>query len=172
MIKKLMFYTLIGVVGVQPCMQAADMPMSAQAAAVMAMNAQAAADIAGPYREAVGSVVQTVISEGKEVFVPLGSAMFNLGNACIKGVLAGGRILWVTTKLGAKCLYVLSEGCMHLIRFSANHPQFVTGVAVGVVATYSYDQYNKRQAKQYRQKAANEIRDVAKLIRGQALSVN
>ncbi len=162
-----MFYTLIGVAGVQPCMQADD---------TITMGAQAAADIAGPYlqvgEKAVGSVVQTVISEGKEVVVPLGSAMFNLGNACIKGVLAGGRILWVTTKLGAKCLYVLSEGCMHLIRFSANHPQFVTGVAVGVVATYSYDQYNKRQAKQYRQKAANEIRDVAKLIKGHALPVN
>ena len=157
MFKKFMLYALIGVIGVQPCMQAAD----------VARTAQAVSDCVNPCIDTAIEAGHIVASEGKKVIVPLASALFNIGDACVNGVRAGGHILWVTTKLGAKCIYVLSEGCVHLIRFSADHPQFVTGVAVGAGAAYLINKYNKWQAKQYKQQTARDIRETARLIKGQ-----
>jgi len=145
MFKKCMLYTCIGLIGLQPCAQA---------------YAQSG------YYDAVAETVEIVISEGEKIVVPLTSAIVNIGDACVNGVIAGGRILWVTTKLGAKCAYVLSEGCLYLARFSGEHPQFVTGLAVGVGAAYIISEWKRREANYYRQNRDREIRGTVRVARG------
>lgn len=143
MFKKFMLYALIGVIGVQPYMVDAGVSL-----------------------DAAPEVVQTVISEGEKIIVPLASAMWNLGDACVNGVVAGGRILWVTTKLGVKCVCILSEGCVYLAEFSATNPQFVSGVAVGAGAACLIFKYLKWQKKQGLNDAAYTVRTGNRIIDG------
>lgn len=165
MFKKFILSTLMCALSIQPCIQAegtAETFVQEAGKPVIALTTPAFVNEAGKSVASVCTAIttsaQTVVDETGQVVVPLYMALHNVGGAVVNGAIATGRILWITAKLGAKGVCLLSEGCMRVARFGGEHPEFVAGVAVGTGGAYLVHKFNKWQKQDNLNQASRMVR--------------